>query len=299
MLAYTYEIIRENDRLPAHFSIAHAAPSTIPAHWHDYLEIVYILSGKMTAVIQAESYELTPGDILITNSGDIHMTQVWEEMNDYILLQISAKQLKTFFPDFHLLRFDTWIPAADSNLLTAPEKGPQLTDSILQLPPPAYYIEEMRTIFEEKEDGYPLLFSAKLHELLFCLYRSHSHWNTAGLPVSSDRNFPRIIQCIDWIHAHYTDPLSLDQAALHLNLSREYFCRIFKKYTGQTFLEYVNAVRAEKLYKDLLTDHASITELMEKHGITNYRVFLAAFRKLYGDTPQRIRSREKQGHFPY
>lgn len=282
MLAYTYEIIRENDRLPAHFSIAHTAPSTIPAHWHDYLEIVYIMSGKMTAVIQAKTYELSSGDILITNSGDIHMTQVWEEINDYVLLQISAKQLRTFFPDFHLLRFDTWIPCTGSDL--------SAQDA-------AYYIEEMREIFEKKEDGYPLLFSARLHELLFCLYRNHSHWSTAGLPVSSDRNFPRIIQCIDWIHSHYTDTLSLDQAAMHLNLSREYFCRIFKKYTGQTFLEYVNAVRAEKLYEDLLVSDASITELMEKHGINNYRVFLAAFRKLYGDTPQRIRSREKLERF--
>lgn len=275
---FTYEIVHENDLLPAHFSLTRTPPVTIPAHWHDYLEIVYFRSGKMTAVIQGESYELTPGDVLITNSEDIHMTQTFSPQNEYVLVQISAKHLKTFFPDFRQLRFSTWIPSAPYACT----------------PAPSYYIEEMLHLFLDKEDGYQLLFSARLHELLFSLYRNYSHWNSSVLPVSSDRNFPRIARCIDWIHSHYSEALTLEDASSQLNLSREYFCRIFKKYTGQTFLEYLNAVRAEQLYKDLLRTDSSITELMDQHGITNYRVFLSAFRRLYGTTPQRIRSAEKQ-----
>lgn len=85
------------------------------------------------------------------------------------------------------------------------------------------------------------------------------------------------------------EPLTLTQAASYLGFSREYFCRLFKKFTGQTFLEYVNNIRAMKLYDDLNTSTESITSLMEKHGITNYKVFLRTFRELYGTTPQKIR----------
>ena len=88
---------------------------------------------------------------------------------------------------------------------------------------------------------------------------------------------------------HYQENLTLDTAASLLAVSREYFCRLFKKYTGQTFLEYLNDVRTIHLAKDLSACDDTITSLMEKHGLTNYKVFLRTFRKLYGTSPQKFR----------
>ena len=68
MSAYTYEMVRENSRLPVHFAYIQGSAHTILAHWHEYLEILLIVSGGMTAVIQAETYQLSAGDILIINS---------------------------------------------------------------------------------------------------------------------------------------------------------------------------------------------------------------------------------------
>ena len=70
----------------------------------------------------------------------------------------------------------------------------------------------------------------------------------------------------------------------------EYFCRLFKKYTGQTFLEYLNDVRTMQLAKELIQSDDTITVLMEKHGLTNYKVFLRTFHKLYGMSPQKYRT---------
>ena len=88
MPSCTYEIIKENNRLPARFENIFTSAHAITAHWHEYLEILLIISGKMTAVIQAETYELTDGDILVINSKDIHMTQTHGSQTHYILLQI-------------------------------------------------------------------------------------------------------------------------------------------------------------------------------------------------------------------
>ena len=78
-----------------------------------------------------------------------------------------------------------------------------------------------------------------------------------------------------WIRTNYREPLTLDQASGSLAVSREYFCRLFKKYTGQTFLEYLNDVRTMQLAKELIQSDDTITVLMEKHGLTNYKVFFA------------------------
>ena len=94
---------------------------------------------------------------------------------------------------------------------------------------------------------------------------------------------------MDWVGEHYREPLTLDEAAGNLGLSREYFCRIFKKYTGQTFLEYLNGIRVMRFHDELIYSNDSITNLMAAHGISNYKIFLRTFKKIYGDTPQRMR----------
>lgn len=276
MSSYTYEIIKENNRLPARFENIFSSVCTITAHWHEYLEILFIISGKMTAVIQAESYVLTDGDLLIINSKDIHLTQTHGSQTHYVLLQISARQMQQFFPDFASLRFVTWIPGN-----TIPPDTSSRT--------PSSYIMEMLQIYEQKEDGYPLLFTARLHDLLYCLYKNFSHWIAPDSQKATHRDFSRIIRTMKWVDEHYQEPLSLDQAAGNLRISREYFCRIFKKYTGQSFLEYLSDVRVMRLCEEMKHSEDTITNLMEKHGITNYRIFLRSFKKLYGETPQKMR----------
>lgn len=278
MSAYTYEMVRENSRLPVHFVHVYTSDQIIPAHWHEYLEILLIISGSMTAVIQAETYELFKGDILVINSRDIHMTQTHGGKTEYLLLQISAKSLRQFFPNFELLYFGTKIPFEGASLQTTC--------------PPSKYLMELLEIYDKKEDGYPLIFTAKLHELLYCLYKNHSRWLAPDSQKAAHRDITRITETMDWIGQNYREALTLDEAAGNLGLSREYFCRIFKKYTGQTFLEYLNDVRVMRFHDELLYSNDSITNLMAAHGISNYKIFLRTFKKIYGDTPLKIRKTE-------
>ncbi|MGN0354247.1 MAG: helix-turn-helix domain-containing protein [Muricoprocola sp.] len=275
MSAYTYEMVKENSRLPVRFEYVQAPALTILAHWHEYLEILMIDSGNMTAVIQAETYELSAGDILIINSKDIHMTQTHGDTTSYILLQISARYLQQYFSNFDVLRFGTWIPA-----------GTTSEDSSCT---PSHYLMEMLEIYQKEEDGYPLLFTARLHELLYCLYKYDSCWLAPDGSKAVHRDILRVTQTMDWVGEHYREALTLDEAAGNLGLSREYFCRIFRKYTGQTFLEYLNAVRVMRFHDELIYSNDSITNLMAAHGISNYKIFLRTFKKIYGDTPQKMR----------
>lgn len=48
------------------------APLYIPSHWHDHLEVIYMVSGS--AVIQVDGQTLTveSGDVVFVNSRQIH-----------------------------------------------------------------------------------------------------------------------------------------------------------------------------------------------------------------------------------
>lgn len=273
MSSYTHELVETTELLSVRFDIITGGPYTIPAHWHEYVEILYQLHGTTTAVIQAETYHLKENDLLIINSNDLHMTQVHNEDSSYILLQIPENELLHFLPEFESLRFHTFI---------SPDTLPE------NVPHPGSYIREMLNEYEKKSDGYQLLFTARLYELLYVMYRNFSFWSTRRGDITG-RDIKRITQVMDWVKQNYQQPLTLNQAADSIGLSREYFCRMFKKYTGQTFLEYLNAERAIHLYDSLRKSDQSLTLLMENHGITNYKVFMRTFKKMYGNTPQKIR----------
>ena len=48
--------------------------------------------------------------------------------------------------------------------------------------------------------------------------------------------------------------------------------------------------RISKFYDDFLNTDKKIAVLLEENGITNYKVFLREFKKIYGKTPSQLKS---------
>ena len=265
-----YETIHETDLLHVRFELQDAPAFVFPAHWHEYVEILYLIKGQFSAIVQATEYQLNEGDLIIINSGDLHMTR--SNTCTYLLLQISASQMRQYLPSFDTMRFDTIIPCSEQS---APLRA---------------LLSEMNDIRLNPSDSYQLLFTSRLYEFLYHLCRSYSHQIPSASLTGSQRDLQRVTHVMNWVKIHYPEPLTLETAADSLALSKEYFCRLFKKYTGQTFLEYLNDVRTMHLYEDLQNSDETITVLMEKNGLSNYKIFMRTFKKLYGSTPQKMRS---------
>ena len=112
-----YETIHETDLLHVRFEQLDALTFVFPAHWHEYVEILYLIRGQFSAIVQATEYQLNEGDLIIINSGDLHMTR--SNTCTYLLLQISASQMRQYLPDFDTMRFDTIIPCSNNRLRSA------------------------------------------------------------------------------------------------------------------------------------------------------------------------------------
>ena len=285
-----HELVEEVDHLPVYISTPGRASCnqgcqhsqcfsdgmTVSAHWHEYLEFLWLREGRLTAIVQADTFELEPGDLLIINSGELHMTRISQRKSycPYVLIQMSPQRLSEYFPGKEGLRFSSLIRREEIR-----ESG-ALFDSL----------SAMQQLFEDHEDGYQLLFLARFCEFLHALYMHHSASSLRRTENATARDLNRVMAVVSWVRAHYREPLSLEDAAGYLNISREYFCRIFKKYTGQTFLDYLCMVRTTRFYEQLRSSDLSIPELMEQNGLTNYKTFLRTFHCLYGTTPQKMRS---------
>lgn len=270
----SHETIFDDDLIQLYFCYVNTSDELLPAHWHEHLEILFIAKGIMTAYINDSSYSLQPGDILLVNPRDIHYTHSHHD-GEYCLLQIPPAHLERLSQEWEGLRFTEYLPHSSQK--------ESLSHRLAEI------FREMYRLHEEAARGSHLLFLAQLYRLLYLLYTENSMTVSPQFLSRNRRDLERIEKVMNYAKAHYRENISISAAAELLSVTPEHFCRLFKKYTGHTFFTYVNQIRLMHFYQDLVNSDESITFLMDKHGITNYKVFLKTFKEAYGTTPQRLR----------
>jgi len=101
---------------------------------------------------------------------------------------------------------------------------------------------------------------------------------------------PVIARARQFINEHHDDDLTLGQVAQSVNTSAFYFCKMFKKFTGMTFTDYLARVRVEKVKDLLLNPHKRVSEAAFEAGFQSLSQFNRVFRKLEGCSPSAHRA---------
>ena len=92
-----------------------------------------------------------------------------------------------------------------------------------------------------------------------------------------------------FIEKHQAEPLSLGRVAQSANISRYYFCKMFKKATGMKFIDYLSRVRVEKSKTLLLNPNSRISEAAFASGFQSMTNFNRTFRRIVGRSPTQFR----------
>jgi len=92
-----------------------------------------------------------------------------------------------------------------------------------------------------------------------------------------------------FIANHQAEPLTLGRVAQAANISRCYFCKMFKKATGMNFVDYLSRVRVEKSKTLLLNPNSRISEAAFASGFQSMTNFNRAFRRIVGRSPTQFR----------
>lgn len=137
------------------------------------------------------------------------------------------------------------------------------------------------SILSEQVHTYPgriMAIRAYTFELLVCLARLTD-------VVDPDRTSARVAQMIEILKGSFSEKWDLDLAAKQAGLSRRYFSQLFKKLTGQTFLEYLTDLRLSRAAQLLQQEEYSIVEAILASGFDDISHFYRLFRKRYGMAP--------------
>lgn len=275
-----YEVLKEFGDSGISFSYKTVPGGYHPLHWHEELELLYPLNGAADITINNKKYNLRNKQLLVVESCEVHSTYAYHSPCMFLCIHVSAKHMRHSMPDIDFRRIHC--------------RPDEISDEDF-----AYYLEickmleHLTRLYMEDVDAFYLEAEGIILQVLAHLLRYFSTNAAPQLTDSDALSRQRIRQVIQYVEEHFREPLSLADVSGELGLSREYFCRFFKKNMGISFLQYLNEVRLTHAYYDLVNTDAAIMDIMEKNGLTNQKLFNQTFKKLYGDTPSAVRSKNK------
>lgn len=105
----------------------------------------------------------------------------------------------------------------------------------------------------------------------------------------ADAAAQRIGEAMAYIQENLGQDISRAELAEQLHLNEEYFSKLFHKYAGCTFKEFVMEERMHQAKRLLKYSRLSISLIASRVGYDNFSYFSKAFRKATGMTPQEYR----------
>ena len=138
-----------------------------------------------------------------------------------------------------------------------------------------------------KQKSYEDFIIAELYKIFAILYRHEIIKNTDI--IFSMKEVEKILPAIAYIDKHYSEKITLQQVSDLTNFDKSHFCRVFKKSTNQSLVDYINFVRVSKAEKLLLSSRKSISEISEETGFLSVAYFTKTFRKLKNCTPSQYK----------
>ena len=250
------------------------------AHWQHDLEMIYLLNGNARLIMDGEAVTLVQGEFIVIDSG-----QIFELSCQESFMQINVRVDREFLE----LRAGHLEDRGQTSYMYCCRRDQLIHEKLEPYLEMCELFKQLVPLYVNEPEGYRLKTESIILEILYLLV---SHFSiplktSDTTEVGSDRK--RIQDILDYIEKHYNEHLTLAEIADEFGLNREYFSRMFHRKLGITFLQHVNRVRIAHFYHDLVTTDRPIMDLLDEHGLTNYKQFSRMFREIYGSSPRKVR----------
>lgn len=265
-------------------------PLLIRWHWHEEIELEYIISGQVYVTCEEENILASQGDLVFINQNVRHF--ITPVQTDGCLLY-SIVVHPTFIFGFGQLELEKKYIA------------PVLHDSALKhihitkdSPDYENYLSEIREILslnDLKEDGYELLTKSVLLRIWYQLYKMSTALVSGSVPKTAVQDEQRVKQAILYIQEHFMETVTLEDIAGSIMVSKSECCRCFKRTLNTTPFEYLMKYRIMESTKRMhRKPQESISEIAGSVGFNNTSYYNKIFRKYMDCTPTEYRNSIKK-----
>lgn len=101
-----------------------------------------------------------------------------------------------------------------------------------------------------------------------------------------------VLQVVRFVKQHFSQTVTLSDAAEHVHLSPSYVSKLFKHEMGRSFSEYLTKVRIDEARRLLLDSDMSLGDVAFACGFEDQSYFTKVFKKQVGIPPSRYRDNE-------
>jgi AraC-like DNA-binding protein len=271
---YPYESIVVNEEVPVFLLMT--TVKYVAMHWHDRIEFLLVLKGKVHVYVGREDYTLNENDLLLINSNEVHGVESDEE-NTILIVQIPISFIKKCYKNIEQEQFH-----CQSFL----HENQQPFNKIRTL------LTQLCLTVKEKKESYDLKVHSLLLDIIYQLVTNFKVKNQHELKQTSKKNIERMNRITDYIEKHYMHPLTLEELAETEQLTPPYLSRYFQQHMGQTFLKYLNGIRLEHALYYLLETDLPIIQIAMECGFTNLNTFHKLFKDTFHTTPHQYRKKQ-------
>ena len=269
------ETVEINSLIPAkiYFGNTKGENTHYPMHWHNNIEIVFVISGEVKAKINNLEFVVHKGEILFVNSNELHETEANNKNEiEAITILLSYDFMKQYYPQIDSYYFE---------LEGREEESKKIKELMVKC------ADE----YKDKGEVYELKISILLMELCKILIENCKvKRDRENIVIQDEKNIQNLKRAIAYMEENYELNLCLKDIAYEIGMAPTYFERFFKKNTGETFYSYLNKIRLYYSYKELINTDLSITEIALNNGFANVKSFIELFKRTYNMTPGKYRS---------
>jgi AraC-like DNA-binding protein len=265
-------------------------PFWFPLHWHEQIEVLYILEGELKVLINEETWEGRQGDIFIVDTGLIHGFSDPDPESAVRIFQFGREI------------FDEPLTLAESRELQKPVFGrlPRISPSrdASVYPLLEALLAEINGEFQKKEQGYRFAIKAGLYKLVAFLLRNTAPEDTAGSGrITNEKNHTRYLeQIFSFMYRNFDNPdLKLDDAALEIGLSKYYLSRFLKEETGLGYHDHLSRVRLSRARQYLAESDMPVIDIAFLCGFRSLTTFNRLFKEHTGTHPSAYRNQKIPG----
>ena len=261
-------------------------PFPVRAHWHYYMEVLYMQKGTATIVVDNNVHLISPGDLILFHPQSIHAISADApvlfagfkfDINILNLFHGSSLKLRNVFRNAKANNMPIYFP---SGTLEDFDAASSFRKCIEEIHRQAY--------------GCNQLIQCQINELLIEIIR---HWISLGFVidnVSYHEDTYDIYTITEYIDQHMRAELSVPEIAEACNLSYSYFAKKFPAVYGKTCKEYLEERRLYKVEEYLLFTNFDLNYIAQETGFSDCSHMIKSFKKKHSITPKKYRDEHRQ-----
>ncbi|MGN1140395.1 MAG: AraC family transcriptional regulator [Oliverpabstia sp.] len=274
-MEFSHELIMPNKDLPFKMFLFEGKNGNYyrDKHWHRSVEIFAVQEGDIIFFLNNQLYPLHSGEFILVNSNEIHSIDA-PNPNKTIVLQIPLNTFEDYFTREQFIHFTHGTMEQDKKVMEL--------------------IQNMFETYEQKAYGYEMKVKGLFFMLLYLMVTEYRELDVTEDMIRRNQKLNHLSMITAYIKENYASDLSLEELAKIFGYSTCYLSRMFQKYAGINYKSYLQSIRIEQAFKELINSDHTISEIAQNNGFPDSRAMAKAFYKKYGILPSEYRKAERK-----